>query len=182
MTYLCNVERNKKPPEDKKGKKNKEQKIIITIKKITIMKKSVFFLAALVCMMMQSVSTFASDRIIPKEQLPAAAQTFIQKTFPGQTVSYAKIDFDGRKTYEVRLSNGTEVEFDKNGTWDKVDCNHSAVPANLVPANIATYVKSNFPGATIVKIDKERYGYDIELSNDLELKFNKNGKMLRVDD
>ena len=171
------------------------------------MKKSVFFLAALVCMMMQSVTTFASDRIIPKEQLPAAAQTFIQKTFPGQTVSYAKIDFDGRKTYEVRLSNGTEVEFDKNGTWDKVDCNHSAVPANLVPANIATYVKSNFPGATIVtvptnlvpaniatyvksnfpgativKIDKERYGYDIELSNDLELKFNKNGKMLRVDD
>ena len=138
------------------------------------MKKSVFFLAALVCMMMQSVTTFAGDRIIPKEQLPAAAQTFIQKTFPGQTVSYAKIDSDGRKTYEVRLSNGTEVEFDKNGTWDKVDCNHSAVPANLVPAS--------FPGATIVKIDKERYGYDIELSNDLELKFNKNGKMLRVDD
>ena len=63
-----------------------------------------------------------------------------------------------------------------------MDCNYSAVPANLVPANIATYVKSNFPGATIVKIDKERYGYDIELSNDLELKFNKNGKMLRVDD
>ena len=146
------------------------------------MKKSVFFLAALVCMMMQSVTTFASDRIIPKEQLPAAAQTFIQKTFPGQTISYAKVDSDGRKTYEVRLSNGTEVEFDKNGTWDKVDCNYSAVPANLVPANIATYVKSNFPGATIVKIDKERYGYDIELSNDLELKFNKSGQMLRVDD
>ena len=146
------------------------------------MKKSVFFLAALVCMMMQSVTTFASDRIIPKEQLPAAAQTFIQKTFPGQTVSYAKIDFDGRKTYEVRLSNGTEVEFDKNGTWDKVDCNYSAVPAELVPANIANSVKSSFPDAVIVKIDKERYGYDIELSNDLELKFNKSGQMLSIDD
>ena len=146
------------------------------------MKKSVFFLAALVCMMMQSVTTFASDRIIPKEQLPAAAQTFIQKTFPGQTVSYAKIDFDGRKTYEVRLSNGTEVEFDKNGTWDKVDCNYSAVPANLVPANIATYVKSSFPGATIVKIDKERYGYDVELSNDIDLKFNYQGMIIGMDD
>ena len=146
------------------------------------MKKSVFFLAALVCMMMQAVSTFASDRIITKEQLPAAAQTFIQKTFPGQTISYAKIDFDGRKTYEVRLSIGTEVEFDKNGTWDKVDCNFSAVPADLVPANIANSVKSSFPDAVIVKIDKERGGYDIELSNDLELKFNKNGQMVRIDD
>ena len=146
------------------------------------MKKSVFFLAALVCMMMQAVSTFASDRIITKEQLPAAAQTFIQKTFPGQTISYAKIDFDGRKTYEVRLSNGTEVEFDQNGTWDKVDCNFSAVPADLVPANIANSVKSSFPDAVIVKIDKERGGYDIELSNDLELKFNKNGQMVRIDD
>ena len=62
------------------------------------MKKSVFFLAALMSMMMQTVSTFASDRIITKEQLPAAAQTFIQKTFPKQAISYAKIDFDGRKT------------------------------------------------------------------------------------
>ena len=146
------------------------------------MKKSVFFLAALVCMMMQTVSTFAYDRLIPEEQLPAEAKAFIQKTFPGQTISYAIADFDGRKTYEVCLSNGIEVEFDKHGTWDKVDCNFSAVPADLVPANIANSVKSSFPDAVIVKIDKERGGYDIELSNDLELKFNKNGQMVRIDD
>ena len=146
------------------------------------MKKSVLFFAALVCMLMHSVSSFAGDRIIPAEQLPAAAKTFIQKTFPGQTVSYAKIDFDGRKKYEVRLSNGTEVEFDKNGNWDKVDCNYSAVPASLVPATIANYVKTHFAGAKVVKIDKERHGYDVELSNDLELKFNKQGQLMNIDD
>ena len=146
------------------------------------MKKSVLFFAALVCMLMHSVSSFAGDRIIPAEQLPAAAKTFIQKTFPGQTVSYAKIDFDGRKKYEVRLSNGTEVEFDKNGNWDKVDCNYSAVPASLVPTNIANYVKTHFAGAKVVKIDKERHGYDVELSNDLELKFNKQGQLMNIDD
>ena len=146
------------------------------------MKKSVFFLAALACMMMQTVSTFANERIIPAEQLPEAAKTFIQKTFPGQTISYAMIDNDGKKKYEVRLSDGTEVEFDKNGTWDKVDCNYTAVPADLVPENIANNVKSSFPDAVIVKIDKERYGYEVELSNDLDLKFNKSGQMLRVDD
>ena len=146
------------------------------------MKKSVLFFAALVCMLMHSVSSFAGDRIIPAEQLPAAAKTFIQKTFPGQTVSYAKIDFDGRKKYEVRLSNGTEVEFDKNGNWDKVDCNYSAVPASLVPTNIANYVKTHFAGAKVVKIDKERYGFDVELSNELELKFNKQGQLMNIDD
>jgi hypothetical protein len=133
-------------------------------------------------MMMHSVSSFADDRIIPAEQLPAAAKTFIQKTFPGQTVSYAKIDFDGRKKYEVRLSNGVEVDFDKNGNWDKVDCNYSAVPASLVPTNIANYVKTHFAGAKVVKIDKERHGYDVELSNDLELKFNKQGQLMNIDD
>ena len=35
---------------------------------------------------------------------------------------------------------------------------------------------------TAVKIDKERYGYEIELGNDLELKFDKNGKLLNIDD
>jgi hypothetical protein len=146
------------------------------------MKKSVLFFAALVCMMMHSVSSFAGDRIIPAEQLPAAAKTFIQKTFPGQTVSYATIDFDGRNTYEVCLSNGVEVDFNKNGVWDKVDCNYSAVPTSLVPTNIANYVKTHFAGAKVVKIDKERHGYDVELSNDLELKFNKQGQLMNIDD
>jgi hypothetical protein len=133
-------------------------------------------------MLMHSVSSFAGDRIIPAEQLPAAAKTFIQKTFPGQTVSYATIDFDGRNTYEVCLSNGVEVDFNKNGVWDKVDCNYSAVPASLVPTNIANYVKTHFAGAKVVKIDKERHGYDVELSNDLELKFNKQGQLMNIDD
>lgn len=135
------------------------------------------------CMMMQTVSTFANDRIIPSAQLPAEAQTFIQKTFPGQGIAYAKIDQDfGKTTYEVHLNNGVELEFDKAGTWDKVDCNYSAVPADLIPATIANYVKTHFAGASIVKIDKERYGYDVELSNDLELKFNKQGQLTKIDD
>ena len=147
------------------------------------MKKSSIFLTALICMMMQSLSTFADDRIIPNEQLPAAAKTFVKNTFPGQGVAYAKMDRDfGKTTYEVRLSNGTEVEFDAKGTWDKVDCNYTAVPSQLIPAPIANYVKTHYRGAAIVKIDKERYGYDVELSNDLELKFNGKGQLIGIDD
>ena len=43
---------------------------------------TVLYFAALICMMMQTVPTVASDRVIPVNQLPAAAKTFVQKTFP----------------------------------------------------------------------------------------------------
>jgi len=147
------------------------------------MKKQVLFLAALMCMMLHSVSIFADDRVIPVEQLPEAAKQFVKTNFPGQTISYATVDTEFlSKTYEVRLDNGTEIEFDKKGVWDKVDCKRSAVPAKLVPAAIAQYVKANFPGTKIVKIDKDRGNYEIELSNDLDLKFNSRGKLMKIDD
>ena len=147
------------------------------------MKKQVIFIAALMCMIIHSVTALADDRIIPVSQLPETARKFVEATFPGQTISYAKIDKDlFSKSYEVRLDNGFEIEFDKNGTWKKVNCKHSAVPAGIIPASIAEYVKSSFPGTQITKIDKKRNGYEVELSNDLDLKFNSSGKFLGIDD
>lgn len=123
------------------------------------------------------------DLIITADKLPSAAQAFIKEYFPQSAVSYAKKDKELLKTtYEVVLQDGTEIEFDAKGQWDKVDCKRSAVPAALVPGIIAAYVQANFPGQTVVKIDKEPYGHEIELSGDLELKFDKNGKLLKVDD
>ena len=42
--------------------------------------------------------------------------------------------------------------------------------------------KAIHPGEIIVSIDKEHYGYDIELSNSLDLKFNKQGQFISYDD
>ena len=138
---------------------------------------------ALLCMLLQSVTCLADDKIIPVEQLPAPAKTFVKKYFPQATIEYATKDteFMGT-TYEVRLSDETEVDFDKKGNWDNVDCKTKAVPASLVPAAIAQYVKAHYPNTVIVKIDKERGGYEIELSNDLDLKFNSKGKLIGIDD
>ena len=59
----------------------------------------------------------------------------------------------------------------------------TAVPAAIIPTAIQQYVTATFPGQIITKIDKERrYGYEIELSNDIELKFNKNGMIIGMDD
>lgn len=123
------------------------------------------------------------DTIISPDQLPAAAQAFIKEHFPESTISFAKKDAElSGTTYEVTLQDGTEIDFNGKGEWDNVDRKFAAIPGALVPAVIAEYVQTRFPGQIIVKIDKERYGYEIELGNDLELKFDKSGRLVSVDD
>ena len=134
----------------------------------------IMFLAMMLVGLMVSTMSYADDRPIPVNQLPAPVMTFVQKHFQGKTIIYAEKD---NTTYECRLSDGTQVDFYKVDTNDM-----SAVPSALVPNAIKQYVQSTFPGAKITKIEKERYGYDIELSNDLELKFNHQGVLLRMDD
>ena len=147
------------------------------------MKKMNIFLAALLCMMMQTMSAVAHEKLITTDELPATAKAFVQQTFPGQMIEYAIIDADFSKTtYEICLNNGVEMEFDINGEWYMVDCNYDPVPQQLIPAVIANFVSANFSDQTIVKIDKELYGYEVELGSGLDLKFDNSGKLIRIDD
>lgn len=146
------------------------------------MKHKNLFIIVFVSMLTVSLACHADDKPIPESQLPAAAKTFVKKQFPGKTVSYAEKDGTIFKTYEVVLNDGSKIEFDKNGNWDSVDCKTQAVPSSLVPASIREYVNTNFRDQKIVKIDKESYGYEIELSNKLELKFSKQGRLIEIDD
>ena len=142
------------------------------------MKQIKFFLAAIMCILVSNVA-MADDTPIPVEQLPAAAKTFVQTNFQGKRIIYAEKDWN---SYECRLDDGTKIEFNRKGTWKKVDCHMVAVPAAIVPATIQQYVETSFPGNIITKIDKERYGYEIELSNDIDLKFNYQGMIIGMDD
>lgn len=124
----------------------------------------------------------ARDMIVTYDQLPQGAKTFIATHFADSQVSYAKLD-DGK--YEVRLADGTELDFTRAGEWDKVDCKYTAVPATvlaLVPGGITAYVNANFPNSQIVKVDKERFSIEVELDNDLDLVFGKKGNFIRIDD
>ena len=149
------------------------------------MKKSKLFFAALLCMTMQTVSTFAQDVVVPTTQLPEAAKAFVQQFFPGQVIDYAVFDsdsdFDG-DAYETCLNNGVEIDFDLAGNWEKVDCNYNAVPYGIIPPAISNFVDANYGSTDIVKIDKEHYGYEVQLSNDIELKFTSDGQLLAYDD
>ena len=143
------------------------------------MKRMRLFFIALLSMMVTSVA-FADDKPIPVEKLPAAARTFVDTNFQGKKILYAEKDWN---SYECRLDDGTKIDFTSKGEWKQVDCHGmSAVPAVLVPEAIKQYVETNFSNCMITKIDKERHGYDIELSNDLELRFNHQGALIGMDD
>ena len=119
------------------------------------------------------------DRIITLEQLPQNAKEFLAKHFPDKVPMLLKEDWDD---FEVVYSNGEKVEFLKNGEWKKVDCRTVAVPAVLVPEQIKTQVQSHYPGAVITKIKKELYGWEVKLTNGLEIDFNPQFVITDIDD
>lgn len=50
-----------------------------------------------------------------------------------------------------------------------------------LPEAILTYLAANYPNATILEVEREDEGYEIELSNGMELKFDQNGQFLSME-
>lgn len=140
------------------------------------MKKVILTFIAIVCF---GLSTAMAQNTNTN---PAITQ-FVTEHFPNATVQTVLPDEDD---IDVILSDFTKIEFHLNYQWKKVDCEHStvnpAVPATIVPQQITTYVTNNFPGAIIKKIEKKYYGWEIELNNGLEVNFNNNFNVTKIDD
>lgn len=125
----------------------------------------------------------ANDIMIPTKQLPKTAQEFLSTHFAGSSVVKAVHDREiNDNDYTVWLSDGSKVEFNGKGKWESVENKKSNVPDSVVPAKIKEYVTTNYPSLGIVKIEKSLYGYEVELSNDLDLKFDSDGNFQRIDD
>lgn len=127
---------------------------------------------------------FAQDKAITANQLPKTAKTFLASHFKGINVGSAIEDREiyGVDEYQVYLANGMKVEFDSKGNWKEVDGKHQKLPYGFIPVSIRNYAAKNFPNTHIVKIEKERWSYKAELSNGLDLEFDRNGKFKKIDD
>lgn len=128
---------------------------------------------------------FAGD-VITKDinQLPLVARNFINKHFSNPQVAHIKIDSDiMSKKYEVLLTNGTEIDFDSKGNWLEVDAKKGKVPATIIPSFVKDYLKANnFTNEYIVKVERDRRGFEVELNTDISFKFDNNGKFRKADD
>ncbi len=122
----------------------------------------------------------------PTTNVQNIIEEFVKTHFPNETV--LTIIRDGYD-YDVTLSDYTQIDFDgsmfSKPTWDEVDCRrstaHTAVPATLVPTEIADYVNRVYPGQSIVKIAKDRREWDIELGNGIEIEFNSKFVVIEMD-
>ena len=131
----------------------------------------------------QATGCSGGDKVITIDELPAPAKALISKYFGGKQVTLVKKDKEGLKThYDVMLSDGTKLEFDKKGEWRDIKAKPDGVPTELVPTEIRNYVNQNYPGQKIIQIDRIRSNYEIDLSNELELKFNKRLELIGIDD
>ena len=145
--------------------------------------KKIFLLLAVVFSFSVAFASGSGDKVINKNQLPAQAQSFLNEHFSGSKISYAKLDTDFlERTYEVMLADGTKLEFTNKGVWKEVDCRYGEVPAAIVPAPVIKYVNENYENAKVLKIERDSRGYEVKLSNKLELAFNNDFKIVDIDD
>lgn len=132
-------------------------------------------------------SASAADKYsLNRDDLPSPAQEFLTEHFPKGRVSMVKTDKHLLKKtdYDVKLVDGTKIEFDNAGKWTSVDCKRAAVPDAIVIKPIRNYVSKYFPQTFIVSIEKKASGYEVELNDGIELKFNILGafKSMKMDD
>lgn len=116
-------------------------------------------------------------------ELPEMAREMLSKYFPYAKVSYIKVDKDLflLTSYDVKLSNGTEIDFNNKGEWLEIDCQKEAVPSALIPETIRKYMEENFKGHRITEIERNRKGYQVTIANGLELKFDPFGTFIKLD-
>lgn len=130
-----------------------------------------------------SLSACAHDQLISFEQLPANAQAFVTTHFSAAEVSVVVMDKDLLDTdYEVRLQNGTKLEFEGNGDLKKVDCGYQRVPDAILPEPVKQCVAAKFPNSYVTEWKLDDWHWKAELNNGLELVFSRTYEFVGIDD
>lgn len=149
------------------------------------MKKHLFSAFAVIVIAFQCAvfTSCQQDSIIDESALPQTALDFIHQWFPEATIASIWKDVEGfHVEYQVTLGLSQQIEFDHKGNWTDIDCGTMAVPAGLVPTEIATLIGQRWPEAFVSEISHDRFGWDVELSNGLDLEFNNKYILRELDD
>lgn len=139
---------------------------------------------ALVSSLMSCNNDDDRETIIGSAELPAPTDVFIKKYFPNTNYVLIKkehrTESDG-SLYEVKLSNGFEIDFDVDGRWIDIEGYGQAIPLELIAEPISAYVAANYKNTFITAIDNEPGSTEVDLSNRIELIFDRQGNFIRID-
>lgn len=110
-----------------------------------------------------------------KADLPSEVTNYVDKHFSGQSIDKVEIDEgDQDEMYEIKLSDGTELDFDAQGEIVEID-SKNGFSADALPMAIAQKVKDKHGMAKIVDFEKENDGYEIEFEDGTEVDFDTAG-------
>lgn len=147
------------------------------------MKKITTIILSFVATATAAFATFDDNKPITFEQLPDAAKEFIHKHFNGEQVSQVVLDNDILDNeYTVVFASGAKLEFNGDGSWKEIDCRYAEVPHNLVPEKIHDYLKTNYPNSKVRELKREHGGWEVKITGGLELTFNRDFKLVDIDD
>ncbi|WP_020005284.1 PepSY-like domain-containing protein [Brachyspira innocens] len=114
---------------------------------------------------------------ITPSKLPENIRNFIALNYSKAKIVY--ID-KVKDEYEIKLSNGIYINFDKNGSWNYISSDDK-LSENILPKNIAHKVKSimkKYKNTYVFEINRRIEFYRIRLTNSLELRIRHNGEIL----
>ena len=122
----------------------------------------------------------SAQKKIEVTELPQPAQEFLKKHFSNTSIDVVKKDAEhGEKGYEIKLKDGTEIEFWKDGSYREVDGGDKPIPTAFIPQSVKDYVAKNHPNEKITHIDYGHKDLDVDLTNKIDLEFTKEGKILK---
>ena len=111
--------------------------------------------------------------------LPVSSRQFIS-----DPVSHIQIEKNLIRisSYDVILTDGTNVEFNHKGEWKEIKRHGLPIPPAIIPEVIQDLIKKNYSSNKVVKIEKEIRDYEIKLDNGLEMTFDLKGNLIDIDD
>lgn len=118
--------------------------------------------------------------------LPSTAQDFILQYFASVSIDEVKETSKWKiwedDKYEVKLSNGIELDFDENGNIKEIESeNNEVIPLEALPSNIVSYLESNYPYATVIGWERQKNEQEVELADGTDLEFDGEGNFRKND-
>lgn len=123
----------------------------------------------------------SKEELKPGENLPNEVKVYITTHFPDQFINEAKInENDSIKTYEIRLDNLTDLEF--NYKFEIMDIDgKTKIPNSVISEKISIYVSLNYPNNFITGWEMDEGKQEVELNNGIDLEFDSNNEFLQID-
>ena len=141
-------------------------------------KRMLFLLASLMC----AITSCMADKPIAYSEMSAEARSFVEQYFPDAKVAFVESYYGiFGSSYEVSFNTGDEVKVTTTGEWKEIKCKSMTFPESLIPAFVKTYLDENFPNVKIEKIEKYKKYVEVELANNVEIKFNYEGTVIEFD-